>query len=379
MSPILLFSLFIVVVLLPFGYGVVWFLYRKTIIFYTALTTFIASMGIAIVAFIIGNLGFYHVIWAVPVCLAWLLAGNTVAKVLVKKTTAELSLKLKQMAEGNLDIKVDDSLLKQNHEIGEMARSLSTLVEELKSVVLQIRDFSTEVNKLGETLTDSASGISSGANEQAAATEELSASMKEVTSSIHQSADNASETEKIANNTALEMAELNDSSKRVFGAINEISDKIQVINDIAFQTNILALNAAVEAARAGEAGRGFAVVAAEVRKLAERSRVSADQIIQLSNITRSETQQFGVRIDKLSPDIQKTANLVQEITAVSQEQRMSMDQINVSLQQFNTVTQGNASASEELQSLSEVLTQKSEQLINLVSFFQVENKKTRFR
>lgn len=375
MSPILLFSLFIVFVLIPFGYGVVWFLYRKTIIFYTALTTFISSMGIAIVAFIIGNLGFYHVIWAVPVCLAWLLTGNTVAKALVKKPTAELSLKLKQMAEGNLDIKIDDSLLKQNHEIGEMARSLSTLVEELKSVVLQIRDFSTEVNKLGETLTDSASGISSGANEQAAATEELSASMEEVTSSIHQSADNASETEKIANNTALEMVELNDSSKRVFGAINEISEKIQVINDIAFQTNILALNAAVEAARAGEAGRGFAVVAAEVRKLAERSRVSADQIIQLSNITRSETQQFGVRIENLSPDIQKTANLVQEITAVSQEQRMSMDQINVSLQQFNAVTQGNASSSEELQSLSEVLTQKSEQLIDLVAFFQVENKK----
>jgi len=152
-------------------------------------------------------------------------------------------------------------------------------------------------------------------------------------------------------------------------AMKNIAEKISIVEEIARQTNLLALNAAIEAARAGEHGKGFAVVAAEVRKLAERSGTAAAEISQLSSSTVSVADQAGQMLVKLVPDIQRTAELVQEISAASNEQNAGAEQINKALQQLDQVIQQNASASEEMASTSEELSSQAEQLQSSISFF----------
>lgn len=194
--------------------------------------------------------------------------------------------------------------------------------------------------------------------------------MEEMVSNIKQNADNAQQTDKIANKSAKDAQESGKSVLEAVAAMKEIANKISIIEEIARQTNLLALNAAIEAARAGEHGKGFAVVAAEVRKLAERSQKAAGEINQLSATTLRVSEKSGEMLDKLVPDIQRTAELVQEISAASKEQDTGAEQINKALQQLEQVIQQNASAAEEMASTTEELTGQSEQLVSALAFFQ---------
>jgi methyl-accepting chemotaxis protein len=155
-------------------------------------------------------------------------------------------------------------------------------------------------------------------------------------------------------------------------AMKDIASKISIIEEIARQTNLLALNAAIEAARAGEHGKGFAVVAAEVRKLAERSQTAAAEISRLSVTSVDVAEKAGGMLSKLVPDIQKTSELVQEISAASREQTSGADQINNAIQQLNQVVQQNAGAAEEMTSTAEELSSQAEQLRGAVGFFKVD-------
>ena len=155
-------------------------------------------------------------------------------------------------------------------------------------------------------------------------------------------------------------------------AMKDIAEKINIVEEIARQTNMLALNAAIEAARAGEHGKGFAVVAAEVRKLAERSQSAAAEISGLSSSSVEVAQKAGEMLEKIVPDIQKTAELVQEISAASNEQNTGSQQINKAIQQLDQVTQQNASSTEELASTSEELATQAEQLQAAIAFFKVK-------
>jgi methyl-accepting chemotaxis protein len=208
-------------------------------------------------------------------------------------------------------------------------------------------------------ISASAEELAQGASEQAASVEQVSASVEELTATIQQNADNASQTEKIASKSATDAKEGGQAVKQTVEAMKNISGKVVVIQEIARQTNLLSLNAAIEAARAGEYGRGFAVVATEVQKLAERSQSAAKEIEELSKSSVEVAEHAGRMLDKLVPDIQRTADLVTEINAASEEQASGVQQINQAVQQLNTVVQQNASSSEELASTAEELSSQS--------------------
>ena len=251
--------------------------------------------------------------------------------------------------------------------------AMRTMAEKLRQVVVDVKNAADTVTLGSRQLSDGTGQMSQGTTEQAASAEEASASIEEMNATIKQNADNASQTEKIALKSAADAQESGKAVTEAVAAMKDIANRISVIGEIARQTNLLALNAAIEAARAGEQGKGFAVVAAEVRKLAERSQAAAGEISQLSTTSVEVAERAGLLLSKLVPDIQKTAELVQEISAASKEQTSGAGQINTSIQQLNHVIQQNAGAAEEMSATAEELASQAGQLQSAVAFFTVTN------
>ena len=273
------------------------------------------------------------------------------------------------IAGGDLTQKLD---VNQKDEVGQLAKALNDMTDNLKGIIENIKSASDNVASGSQEMSANSEQMSQGATEQAAAAEEASSSMEEMTSNIKQNADNALQTEKISKKSAEDASEGGKAVAETVVAMKEIAGKISIIEEIARQTNLLALNAAIEAARAGEHGKGFAVVASEVRKLAERSQTAAGEISRLSKTSVEVAEKAGQMLQKIVPDIRKTAELVQEITVASDEQNSGAEQINNAIQQLNQVIQQNASASEEMASTAEELSSQAEQLIDTISFFKVD-------
>ncbi len=275
----------------------------------------------------------------------------------------------KAMAQGDFTSDLD---IDQKDEIGQLASALNDMAHRLRGVVADVLSATDNVASGSEELSSSSQSLSQGATEQAASVEEVSSSMEQMASNIRQNADNARQTESIAQQAAKDAQEGGQAVTQAVGAMKNIAEKIAIIEEIARQTNLLALNAAIEAARAGEHGKGFAVVAAEVRKLAERSGNAAGEISELSSSTVGISERAGEMLTKLVPDIQRTAELVQEIAASTGEQNSGVDQINKAIQQLDQVIQQNASASEEMASTSEELSSQAQQLQQTMGFFRVD-------
>ncbi len=272
------------------------------------------------------------------------------------------------LSEGDLDARLD---VDQKDEIGVLGKAMQEMQAKLREIVGEVKSASENVASGSEELSASAEQMSQGATEQAAAVEEVSSSMEEMTANIKQNADNAAQTEKIALQAAKDAQEGGQAVSQTVSAMKQIAEKISIIEEIARQTNLLALNAAIEAARAGDAGKGFAVVAAEVRKLAERSGSAATEISELSRSSVQVAEQAGEMLVKIVPDIQRTAELIQEINAASREQSIGVEQINKAIQQLDQVIQQNASAAEEMASTSEELSSQAEELQATMAFFKM--------
>ncbi|MES2127271.1 MAG: methyl-accepting chemotaxis protein [Pseudomonadota bacterium] len=270
-----------------------------------------------------------------------------------------------EVAQGNLMLEIR---LREGDR-SSLLYSMKTMVDKLSQVVSEVTTGAEALAAASEQVSATAQSLSQAASEQAAGVEQTSASVEQMTASIAQNTDNAKVTDAIASQAAVEASEGGVAVKSTVAAMKQIAKKIVIIDDIAYQTNLLALNAAIEAARAGEHGKGFAVVAAEVRKLAERSQVAAQEIGEVASNSVDLAEKAGALLDSMVPNIKKTSDLVQEITAASEEQSSGVGQINAAVGQLATTTQQNAAGSEELASTAEEMSSQAEELQAAIAFF----------
>jgi methyl-accepting chemotaxis protein len=287
----------------------------------------------------------------------------------ITRPLAEAVQAANALAAGNLTVQV---AARSRDEVGELMAAMRAMVAKLSGIIGEVRGAANNLSNASGQVSATAQSLSQSSSEQATSVEETSAAMEQMTISIVTNTDNAKVTDGIAAAAAKQAQEGGEAVDQTVEAMQSIADRIGIIDDIAYQTNLLALNAAIEAARAGEHGKGFAVVAAEVRKLAERSQVAAQEISNTARDSVKLADHAGALLKEIVPSIKKTSDLVQEIAAASQEQSASVGQINGAVAQLNSATQQNASASEELAATAEEMGSQAAQLQELMAFFQLD-------
>ncbi len=274
-----------------------------------------------------------------------------------------------RMADGDLTIEVNE---RSTHDT--LMQALNTMSTKLNNIVLNVKTTAENAAAGSQDISAIAELMSQGSAEQAAAAEEASASMEQMVANIRQNAENAKVTEKIAFASSKDARQGGEAVAKTIDAMRIIEDRISIIQDIAGQTNILSINATIEAAKAQDYGKGFAVVAAEVRTLAGRTREAAEEIEQFVKSCAAISEQAGDILQRLVPNSEKTAELVQEITAASHEQYVGTEQVNKAIQQLDHVIQQNAATAEQMASSAGELAAQAEYFQEAIAFFTVRER-----
>ncbi|MCK5028681.1 MAG: cache domain-containing protein [Bacteroidales bacterium] len=273
---------------------------------------------------------------------------------------------LGNLAKGKLNISID---VKRNDEIGEISEAFNNTVAKLNEVISSVLESVNNVSTESAQISSVSDNVAKGANNQAASTEELSATVEELNTSTQVSSSNLKDTQQMSQSSLKLLNEGSDSIFKSLDSIMQIGEKINIISEISFQTNILALNAAVEAARAGSYGKGFAVVAGEVKKLAEKSKISADEIISISSDGVKLSEKARSNTKDILPEIEKTSKLIDELSAAMTEQTTGLSEISNTINVLSEVSQQNAASSEEMAASANNLLENANNLKEAISFF----------
>ncbi len=342
--------------------------FKKSIALSATKSLTISNVIIICVSYYTGSTNLSNALWAVPIILSTILLSYISLRNNIKKPLDLVCNQISDLSNVKI-IHSEKELYKKDDEIGNVFKALKAYNQRMHEIIDRITVVSENIHRSGLSLTDNSTQLANLSNQNVTLSTEVTESIDEMAELLNQSNSNAVAARSIVNESSSNLKTFSSASEENLSSIETIAKRITIINEIAFQTNILALNAAVEAARAGEHGRGFAVVAAEVRKLTERSKMAADEIEQLSRSMVTNTSRTNHLITHLIPGMNKNSELVEEIFDSSEKQQESTNQINNSMQQLSNSTQASLSIADTQASSSQDLTEQTNELRNVLSFF----------